>query len=147
MSTTEKRSAGADRPGSATASGCDACQEAEAVVSNRPADLVPGGLLFGMLRAHFADKPIRCWMTRNVPRPTKAVRPIENKTLKRWTCLILRWTLRIFRLPDRLFLLLAAQCDIAVLEERRRPVRGFRYPALDFVQVWPARHSSKSGMM
>jgi hypothetical protein len=67
-------------------------------------------------------------MTRNVPTPTKAVRPMENRTLRRWTCLILRWTPRIFRLPDRLLLLLAAQRDIAVLGRREGGRRGASVP-------------------
>ena len=76
--------------------------------------------------AHLADKSIRYRRARNEPTPTKAVRPMENRTLRRWTCLVLKWTLRIFRLPKRLLLLFrstARHCGIA--EERRRPARGF----------------------
>jgi len=39
-------------------------------------------------------------MSRNVPTLTKAVRPMENRSLTSSTCLVLRWRLRIVHLPE-----------------------------------------------
>jgi hypothetical protein len=41
-------------------------------------------------RFAYSYKTVRCWMTMNVPSPTKAVRPIENRILTSSACLVSR---------------------------------------------------------